>query len=273
MSNFGELYQQQLKYNAAKSPYLVDFKNNPYSFLKARYYMFFASVIVYFIRDSSIHPNTITKIYIFMGFLGAALLAIPITPFNYLALLLIFSKGILDWADGHLARINENTSLTGHVLDIYGARIHSITFSVALGIYEYYLFGKNELFLFALFIYPFCYGTLLTKFSYRYIFDSITKESKSEITDSHEPSITIDKKYKKTYSFFSLFLDDRSRTIDFVLLLILIELNGGPALSWIFFVGVNIKWIALWCGSFIFSSKKNSLDKILTSKLNELRND
>ena len=71
--------------------------------------------------------------------------------------------------------------------------------------------------------------------------------------------------------FFVLFLDDRSRTVDFVLLLIVIEHQGGPALSWLFYVAVNIKWIALWCGSFIFSSRINTAEKVVASKSNKIK--
>ena len=206
-----------------------------------------------------------------MGFVGAAFLAIPKVEAHYLAIFFIFSKGILDWTDGHLARLKGMTSLTGHILDVYGARINSLTFIVALGIYEFFYFNNNIYFLGSLFIYPFCYGTLLTKFSNQYILDSITAENFKQNNDYSITTPSIKKQYSSIFNFFTWFLDDRSRTIDFVLLLILIEHLGGPALSWLFFVGVNLKWIALWCGSFIFSSRINSADKVLASKLSEMK--
>ena len=233
--------------------------------------MFFASVLVYFLQNRSVHPNTITKLYIFFGLVAAGLLSIPINEAHYLALFMIFSKGILDWTDGHLARIKGMTSLTGHVLDIYGARIHSLTFVIALGIYQYFYFDHNDFFLAALFIYPFCYGTLLTKFSNQYILDSISSESYKRHVSSLKPAPSIKNTYSGVFNFFGWFLDDRSRTIDLVLLLILCEHLGGPALSWLFFVGVNIKWIALWFGSFIFSSRIDAADKVLASKLSEIK--
>ena len=235
--------------------------------------MFFASVLVYLLQNSSVHPNTITKLYIFFGFLSALLLSIPIAEANYVALFMIFSKGVIDWTDGHLARIKGMTSLTGHILDVYGSIIHSLTFVIALGVYQYFYFGYNNLFLAALFIYPFCYGTLLTKFSNQYILDSISSENYKKDANFSESVSSIKKQHAGIYSFFSWFLDDRSRTIDFVLLLILFEHLGGPALSWLFFVGVNIKWIALWCGSFIFSSKNNAAEKVLASTLSEIIDD
>jgi phosphatidylserine synthase len=271
MKSVSDLFRQQVQYNAGKSPYIEDFKGSPYSYLKARYYMFFASVLVYFLQNRSIHPITITKIYVFSGFLGAILLATPIIEAHFLAIFLIFSKGIFDWADGQLARLNGKTSLTGHVLDIYGAIIHSVTFTIGLGIYQYYYFDFNELFLMALWIYPFCYGTLLTKFSNQYILDAISAKSLKEHVGASKTASSVKASYPVIFNFLNSLLDDRSRTIDLVLLIILIEHFGGPALSWMFFAGVNLKWLALWCGSFIFSSRIGAADKVLASKLSELK--
>ena len=271
MKSIHDLYRDLLVMNASIVPYVTDFKSNPYSYLKARYYMYFASILVYFIQDTTIHPNTITKIYVFMGFVSALFLSIPSPVANYFGIFLIFSKGILDWADGYFARIKNMTSLTGHILDVYGARINSLTFIIALGIYQYFYFGYNELFLASLFVYPFCYVTLLTKFSNQYILDSIPSDSYANEFIYDHGSSSIQKTYPKIYSFFVLFLDDRSRTVDFVLLLIVIEHQGGPALSWLFYVAVNIKWIALWCGSFIFSSRINTAEKVVASKSNKIK--
>tara|TARA_Y100001970_G_scaffold143769_1_gene176656 strand:+ start:2158 stop:2979 length:822 start_codon:yes stop_codon:yes gene_type:complete len=272
MKSFQDLYHYQLEYNVERMPYVGDFKCNPYSFLKARYYMFFSTLIVFFLQKTSIHPNNITKLYIFSGFLSATLLAVPISEAHYFAIFLIFSKGILDWADGFFARLKGKASLTGHVLDIYGANINSITFIVSLGIYEYFYFNESIYFLMTLFIYPFCYGTLLTKFSNQYILESINSKSFKSHVGTTKPAKSIKESHRGAFNFFSVFLDDRSRTIDFVLLLIVIEHFNGPALSWLFYVGVNLKWIALWIGSFIFSSKINYTDDVLSTKLNEIKN-
>jgi hypothetical protein len=273
MKTVRDLFCEQIKFNSAKSPYIVNFKGSPYSYIKARYYMFFASLLVFWLQNKSIHPNTITKMYIFSGFLGAILLAIPTHETFLVSIFLIFSKGIFDWTDGHLARLKGQTSLTGHVLDIYGARIHSVTFVIALGIYQYFYFNENVIFLFMLFVYPFCYGTLLTKFSNQYILDGISAKSLEENSSASDPAPSVKTTYSSIYRFSVWFLDDRSRTIDFVLLVLFLEYLGGPSLSWLFFVGVSIKWIALWCGSFIFSSKVGAADKVLAAKLREIKGD
>ena len=88
METISSLYQQQIDYNSNKSPYIKDFRKNPYSFLKARYYMLNATLVVYFLQNTSIHANSLTKAYICLGFLSAFLLAIPIDSLNYIALLI-----------------------------------------------------------------------------------------------------------------------------------------------------------------------------------------
>ncbi len=269
MYSFREILGQQVD----NCSYASDFRGNPYSSLKAKYYMFFASILVYFLQNKSVHPNTITKFYIFSGFAAAVLLAIPIEGAHYIALFIVFSKGILDWTDGHVARIKGMASLTGHILDVYGARIHSITFVIGLGIYQYFHFDNNELFLAALFIYPFFYGTLLTKFSNQYIVEALS-DPKYQECESYVNVDTIDsikKNYSSYYKFFVWFLDDRSRTIDFVCLLIFLEHFNFPSLSWLFFVGVNVKWIVLWIGSFYVSSKPESSDHIVASKIRSIK--
>tara|TARA_B100001027_G_scaffold211049_1_gene178831 strand:+ start:132 stop:950 length:819 start_codon:yes stop_codon:yes gene_type:complete len=271
MESIASLYRQQIEYNISRTPYIGDFKKNPYSYLKARYYVFFSSLILYFIQNKNFNPNLITKTYIIFGFIGAIFLSIPQLWALSIAIFLIFSKGILDWADGSYARLKNKESLTGHILDLYGAVIHSLTFFIGIGFYEFFFHDKNIIFLATLFIYPFCYGTLLTKFSSQYILEELSNFKGEANKDILESTENVKKKYPKTFYFFSNFLDDRSRTVDFVLLLILIENLGGPSLSWIFFAGLNIKWIIIWVGSFLISSKNKSADNIFDSVILNLK--
>ena len=63
MRSFRDLYHYQLEYNLERMPYVGDFKHNPYSYLKARYYMFFSTIIVFLLQNTGLHPNNITKLY------------------------------------------------------------------------------------------------------------------------------------------------------------------------------------------------------------------
>ena len=117
MYTIKNLRKQQYGYHKEKFPYLFDFIRNPYSFIKARFYMESSAVLVYLLLKTNIKPNTVTVIYGLAGIATGILLAIPNNYTICIALSIAFAKGILDWSDGHLARITGQTSLTGHLLD------------------------------------------------------------------------------------------------------------------------------------------------------------
>lgn len=131
-----EIYQYN--FNVASSVYGVDLKNwrkNPYTFLKSVFYIETSAVLVFFLVKTRIHPNTVTLIYALLGVIGGILLSIPNNLAIFLAIFIFFSKGILDWSDGPLARMTKRTSLNGEVLDPWGALIGSLGFQVGLGFY------------------------------------------------------------------------------------------------------------------------------------------
>ena len=111
-------------------PYLNKFKENPYTYLKARYYMYCSVLLVYYLVKSRITPNMVTIAYALCGIIGGVLLSVPNVNCNIAGIIIFFNKGILDWSDGHLARIKYKTSLKGHILDVYGAYVNSIGFNI-----------------------------------------------------------------------------------------------------------------------------------------------
>ena len=119
------VFDQQFK----KFPYLNKFKENPYTYLKARYYMYCSVFLVYLLLRSRITPNMVTISYCLCGVIGGILLSIPNFHLNIIGVFIFFSKGILDWTDGQLARIKYKPTLTGHILDVYGATLNSIGLS------------------------------------------------------------------------------------------------------------------------------------------------
>ena len=59
---------------------------------------------------------------------------------NYLilfAIILLFTKGVLDWADGLLARIQKKTSNLGFLLDNWAALISTHAYTLGLAVYLY----------------------------------------------------------------------------------------------------------------------------------------
>ena len=98
MNTVKDLRKQQYDYHKEKFPYLFNFKINPYSFIKARFYMETSAVLVFLLQKTNIKPNVITIIYCFAGIITAVLLSIPNKITILSALIICFTKGILDWS-------------------------------------------------------------------------------------------------------------------------------------------------------------------------------
>ena len=80
--------------------------------------------------------------------------------------MLRFLKGTLDWTDGLIARIKNQTSPIGHILDTWGSHIGEISLITSIGIYCYNFTDNNNL-------YP----------HYRAIVKTESKKESSEIVD------------------------------------------------------------------------------------------
>lgn len=269
MVGLAELYRQQVEYNYGKSKYIKQFFRYPYSFVKARYYMFFAALLVWFLQRTDIDPNSVTKVYIALGIISAIFLASGHSMLILLALFLIFSKGVVDWADGHLARLKKKQSLSGHILDIFGARVHSIAFFTALGFYQFQL--HNEIwFLYLVCAYPISFGLLMHRFRYKYLFEQVQyapiqinrQRNKSDLSSVR--STVSSNNILKLLEFAAInILDDRSRSIDLICLLILCDHFTTVQVSWVAFVGAQLKWIIICCSSFFIHGNEQSINAML----------
>lgn len=257
MQKISELRKYQYDYHSEKFPYLDDWKRNPYSFLKSRFYMEASAVLVYFLQKTKIKPNSVTIAYGLAGIVGGILLAIPMSITHIIAVIIFFTKGILDWSDGHFARITGQTSFTGHILDNYGAHLNSLGLQIGLG---FYVAQKTELMLFYYLIplIPFFYTANLAFFSKRMcmqkgiIIRQIDKNKNKSVEQSLTGSDEKSKKLKdgRIKSFLLNFLDDRARTVDFICLLILIEMHTAFSVTWGIFCLLVLKQFLIFCGSF-----------------------
>ncbi len=272
MASFQDLYKKVYQHNLNSSEYIGDFTRNPYSYLKARYYFFSANIIVYAIQNFDFNPRFLTFIYIFQGFLAMVLLNVENIYLKLLALFLFFSKGTFDWADGHYARLKNKTSLTGHIIDIYGARLNSVFFLIGLGLFQYQKYN-NEYFIYMLIFLPLLMFGYLEKYSYQIIFNKLNNiDLNNNISNkSKKISYSFFSYIKKNKKFFINILDDRSRTVDLILLILLLELFYNIYISYIFFVAIFIKWSLIWFYSLIFHSSENWAEKILIKKNEEIK--
>ena len=249
-----ELRAEQYEIHKRLYPYYKHWKKAPYTWLKGRFYMESSAVLVWLLLKTKIKPNTITIIYGFAGIVCMVLLAIPSNQTITIALIIAFSKGILDWSDGHFARITGQTSLTGYILDVYGATLNELCFYTGLGFYVVTKAGILDYY-FLIPLLPLMMAARLIGFSKVILFNEIS--SKSNINDALKHNINQSQK-KKVYrdplqsrlaGLLSEVLNARSRSIDFVCFIILLELLFPINITWIIFLLVTFKHFLIFTGS------------------------
>ncbi|MBF0444331.1 MAG: CDP-alcohol phosphatidyltransferase family protein, partial [Magnetococcales bacterium] len=210
-----ELRKQQYDYHLKHFPYLHDYRHHPYTFLKAKFYMDASAILIFALLKTRITPNTLTVIYGLAGVVGGVLLAIPHPLAVQVGLLLFFTKGILDWSDGHYARITGQTTLRGHVLDMYGAHLGALGLQIGLG---FFVTWRNELYttplLVLVVLIPFFYAARLTFFADAAILKDVLDGKLKSIKVLKDSNTKLDSQtsFRRIYQIISSFLDDRARS-------------------------------------------------------------
>ena len=205
-----------------------------------------SSILVWLLQPTKIKPNTITYMYIFSGVLVFALLSMQNNYAIISGVIILFFKGVLDWSDGHLARIKNQTSDMGHLLDIYGAAVNTIGFHAGLGMYVYNNLG-NQMFLYLIIVYLFLRAINFKTFYYANI--CLENLSFSNSVENHG-SVVVGKSESWIKKIFSGILDDRARTVDLIGFLIIIEIVAGDIfITWVIYTLIVLKEV----GKYIFS--------------------
>jgi len=280
-----ELREEQYAYNirVAQNDFGIDLNNwrkNPYTFFKARFYMEASAVLVYLLLKTDIKPNTVTMVYGVAGIAGGILLAIPIKFTIVAAIVIFFLKGILDWSDGHLARITGQTSRIGHILDSYGSLLNILGLQIGLG---FYVAQKADMMLFYYFIplIPFFYAANPIHFSIKIIFDSyISAEEIKSYRNKNTIEFSAERKKKLTeisnnrfgsiYNFIQKIFDDRARSVDLICLVILMELYTQIFVTWFIFLFLLFKQFSVFCASFYAIVKGGWAEIKLNEKIVEI---
>ena len=283
MQTIKEARKYQYNYHSEKFPYVDDWKRNPYTFLKARFYMEASAILVYLLLKTKIKPNTVTIIYGLAGIVGGILLSIPLKVTIILALIIFSTKGILDWSDGHLARVTGQASVTGHVLDVYGAYLNDLGLQIGLGFYVAFKTGSHG-FYYLIPLIPFFFAAKLKTFSETVLFTELSKKKFLESrmqgyadasrihTTSENVKTNVLGKYKKYYEYFSAILDARARNVDFICLLILFEMFTSVSITWIIFIAFVIKGFISFVGGYYITIKKCWVEKSVDAVIYNMRN-
>lgn len=199
-----------------------DWKFSPYNCLKARIYIEFSSIVVFFLQYTKVSPNQVTFLYVLSGILGGVLLSSDNQTLIIIGCLIIFFKGVLDWADGLLARIKEQTSSIGHILDAWGSNVGYIFFISGFTVYCYNL-TNNSFYLFILILFLIFKSIDFKNYLYQQSFYEISNKTENIESKILEKNEIKEKKESFLYKFIKSSMDDRARTTDSVLLIILLN--------------------------------------------------
>ncbi len=251
-----------------KFPFLKDWKRSPYTFLKAKFYIETSVVLVFLLLKTSIKPNTITIIYGLCGIAGGILLVFSTKLSILIAIFIFFNKGILDWSDGLLARIKEQTSLTGHILDTYGAQLNSLGLQIGLGFYVAQK-SENIWFYYLIPLVPFFYAANLMHYTRRVLsFPEIVSDQLKKFSSEKNKTCFTAIKSKNIQKIMLIrkvvesILDDRARSVDFICLILFLEVFYDFFWSWIIFCILIIKQFIKFLGAFYAVSSKKLAEQM-----------
>lgn len=120
-----------------KRQYEIDLKSwqNPYKKIKYIFINEFGAIFSFIFFKLNIKPNYITILNILSAITILLIFILDLKNYFFLALFLIFSKNILDNVDGFIARIKKQTSRFGDRLDYYSAKIYYFTILICFFIH------------------------------------------------------------------------------------------------------------------------------------------
>ena len=273
-----KLRNEQYSYNINLYPYINNWKKNPYTFIKAKFYMETSAILVWLLLKTNIKPNSVTVLYGLAGILTGILLSIPNNIAIIIGLAIAFSKGILDWIDGHFARITEQTSLTGHILDIYGAHLNSLGLQSGLGMYVAYR-ADTLLFYYLVPLLLFFRAGSIIRYSKAILFEEISSENNVSLFQDNDSQgknqdniniNSLERSYGKYKNLFMGFLDDRARSVDLICLIILLEIVFPINISWLVFLLIVVKYFIIFVASIYMIGKGSWAENEMMNKLRVL---
>jgi len=250
--NFGEIRAQMYAHNLRGYPCLLDWRHSPYTCLKARYYMEFSAVLVWFLQKTPITANMVTVAYVACGFATMILLAVPSRWAVLAAILVAFNKGIFDWSDGALARLRGQCSGKGHILDCYGAIVNDVGLLTGLGLYVATRSGQ-DLYWLAVPVIPVLYALDLPRFR-----DHILQTTPPAVQDAQSsdrcalkgaeetPAVSRLSWRGQAFTAFEAILDARARGVDTICAILAMELATDIRISWAVFLFLVFKHIVIY---------------------------
>ena len=234
-----------------------DWKYSPYNCFKARVYIELSSLLVFVLQFTRISPNQVTLVYALSGLLGGVLLSLNNDTLVIIACLIFYFKGTFDWTDGLLARIKNKTSSFGHILDAWGSNVGYIFFVSGFSIYCFNI-TNNNIYIFILVFFLIIKTIDFKIYLYQQSFYEILNNTQNIDKNFLKRDEIIKEEKNYIYIFLKAFMDDRARTTDFVLLLIILNiLYGFNFLIEVAVISYFIKSLIVFIINFYLLYKKN----------------
>lgn len=282
MKTVAEFRKDIYAYQRKTHPYIFEeWKWYSYRKFKAKLYMNVSPWLAYLFMKAGIRPNTVTVAYALMGILGGIFLAIPIKWFILTGIIFFYFRPSLDWADGLLARATKQTSITGDVLDTYGALTGWVALWAGLGLYLASKSGEAIFFyltpvipaIFALNIFFSAtnrlYGNHIVKGIRDYILNKqgqVPVQASSDVATKH-PRVA------QVIRFIERIFEHNAGFVDLICLIILLELFLPIFVSWVLFLAFLFWRILFFMASFYAVAKGGWVEKELQNKLEQIHKD
>ncbi|MCD4730075.1 MAG: CDP-alcohol phosphatidyltransferase family protein, partial [Bacteroidales bacterium] len=266
-----------------------------YRKFKAHLYMNVGPYIAYLFMRANIKPNVITVLYACMGILGGIFLATPSKMFILIGIILFYSRSILDWSDGLLARATNQTSITGAIIDPFGAHVGWVALWAGMGLYvankpiegimyltpnlipSISILFENLIYLvpiipaiIAMDIMVFAHAELfrshLSKSTQKHLQEKVEKEDFRSTTakyDLEKEHSSITKVIRTIHQLF----EHNARTVDTICLIILLELMFPIYISWIVLLAFILWQTFIFAGTFYMVARGGWVEKEIQNKL------
>lgn len=269
-------------HNRKRFPYIFDeWKWYSYRKFKATLYMEVAPWLAYLFMKAKVRPNTVTVVYAVMGILGGIFLAIPIKWFILAGIIFFFFRPFLDWSDGLLARATNQTSITGDVLDPYGALTGWVALWAGMGLYVASKSGEVIFFyltpiipsIFALNIILFGQSRLYDNHIVEAIRNYIPKKQNNDmmLIGANSDLVTKYPRIAKIMRTIGKIFEHNARTVDLICLVILLELLLPDFfISWILFLAFLVWQIVFFLAQFYRVAHGGWAEKELQEKLAQI---
>ena len=258
--------RSNIRHNKEYGINLNDWFRNPYSSVKSKLLIEISSLVVFTLQKTKISPNFLTILNSFLVLIAGYFVAFCDNDLKIIGILIFFSQGILDWADGLLATIKKRTSDIGYILDPWSGFLNYNIFIISIGLYLFTQLN-SDIFLFLIIIYLCLRYFDLRNYSYMFVmYEKANDRIKGKKKKKSNNSIKENSILNIFKNIIQNIFNDRSHWIDTVLFIILLELYFDRVIlaEYIFYI-IIFNNLLIFLGGFYLCFFKNFISSLINS--------